>query len=86
MRQASKNLRGPLAVGSGLNRVPAPAERVAAEKVGNGLVVCAAPVGLGELARNCRYVFVLPPRYNYADLEAVHEVNMIIASDAVEAF
>jgi len=50
------------------------------------LIVSAAPFGPGELARNCRYVFALPPRYNYAFPEGYEEVEHIIASGAVEAF
>jgi len=56
------------------------------ELVDHGLVVSAAPVGPGELARSCRYVFALPPRYNYADVEGVDEVSMILNSDSVQAF
>ena len=50
------------------------------------VAVSAAPIGPGELARSCRYVFALPPRYNYAEVEGVDEVNMILYSDAVQAF
>jgi hypothetical protein len=57
------------------------------EQVEHGpLIVSAAPIGPGELARSCRYVFALPPRYNYADVEGIDEVNMILDSDAVQAF
>jgi hypothetical protein len=57
------------------------------EKVSHGQVnISAAPIGPGELGRNCRYVFALPPRYNYAFPEGFEEVNYIIASDAVQAF
>ena len=61
MRQASKNLRGPLAVGGGLNGVSHVQSGLRLKKL-KTVVVCAAPVGHGELARNCRYVFVFPPR------------------------
>jgi hypothetical protein len=57
------------------------------EEVSHGQVnVSAAPIGPGELDRNCRYVFALPPRYNYAFPEGFEEVSYIIASGAVEAF
>ncbi|HOP63652.1 MAG TPA: hypothetical protein PK358_03880 [Spirochaetota bacterium] len=40
--------------------------------------ISAAPVGPSELGRNNRYVFALPPRYNYAFPEGFKEVEKII--------
>jgi hypothetical protein len=45
------------------------------------LVVSAAPFGPGEIGRNAKYVFALPPRYNYADAEGIEEVNEIMQSN-----
>lgn len=42
------------------------------------LVVSAAPVGPDEIGRNARYVFALPPRYNYADAKGRDEVTDIL--------
>jgi hypothetical protein len=50
------------------------------------LVVSAAPFGPGELGRNCRYVFALPPRYNYADAIGVAEVSDIMRGQPLLAF
>jgi hypothetical protein len=49
-------------------------ELVAADK----LVVSPAPFGPGELGHNQRYVFAIPPRYNYAFLEGYEEVQQIL--------
>lgn len=46
----------------------------------------AAPIGPRELARNARYVFALPARYNFAFPEGYEEVEKIIDSGAVTAF
>jgi hypothetical protein len=57
------------------------------ELVGKGnLIVSAAPVGPGELGRNCRYVFALPARYNYVDAAGVEEVNQIMSGKPLRAF
>jgi hypothetical protein len=50
------------------------------------LFVSAAPIGPGELARNQKYVFALPPRYNYADVDGIEEVKKIIDSDPLHPF
>jgi hypothetical protein len=50
------------------------------------LFVSAAPIGPGELARNRKYVFALPPRYNNADVDGIEEVKKIIDSDPMHAF
>lgn len=44
----------------------------------NKLIVSAAPFGPGELGHNRRYVFAIPPRYNYAFLEGYEEVDQIL--------
>ena len=48
--------------------------------------VSAANMRPAELDRNCRYVFALPPRYNYGFFEGYEEVALIIDSDVVKAF
>jgi hypothetical protein len=50
------------------------------------LIVSAAPFGPGEIGRNSRYVFALPPRFNYADVIGVEEVNNIIFNDPLHGF
>lgn len=45
---------------------------------GGKLIVSAAPVGPSELGRNSKYVFALPPRFNYALIEGWEEINEII--------
>ncbi len=42
------------------------------------LNVTAAPFGPGELGRNQKYVFALPPRYNYGFLPGYEEVVQIL--------
>ena len=46
----------------------------------------AAPIGPSELARNAKYVFALPARYNYAFLTGFEEVEAIITAKAITAF
>jgi hypothetical protein len=50
------------------------------------LIVSAAPVGPSELGRNAKYVFALPPRFDYADLPGREEVGQIIQSHPLHAF
>lgn len=45
----------------------------------------AAPVGSKELARNNKYIFALPARYNYAFPEGFEEVEELINSGALKA-
>ncbi len=47
---------------------------------GETLVTSAAPFPPSELARNARYVFALPPRYNFDYATGWQEVEAIIAS------
>jgi hypothetical protein len=42
------------------------------------LIVSAAPFGPSELGRNMKYVFGLPPRFNYALISGWEEINEII--------
>jgi hypothetical protein len=49
------------------------------------LLVSAAPVGPSEIARNKRYVFALPPRWNYDELSGVDEANQILAGHPLHA-
>ncbi len=53
-------------------------ERVTAEEIG----VSAAPVGPYKLGGNSKYVFALPPRYNFAFNPGYEEVEKIIKSNA----
>jgi hypothetical protein len=46
----------------------------------------AGPFGPGEIGRNAKYVFALPPRYNYADVDGVEEVNEIFQHDPLHPF
>jgi hypothetical protein len=50
------------------------------------LSVSAAPIGPDELARNSKYVFTLPPRYNFAFLPGYEEVGEILRRDPLQAF
>lgn len=47
--------------------------------------VSAAPFLPGELGHNRKYVFALPPRYNYADAKGIEEVGRIIRSHSLHA-
>jgi hypothetical protein len=46
----------------------------------------AAPIGPSELARNPKYVFALPARYNFAYPPGTEEVQKIIDSSPLETF
>ena len=48
--------------------------------------VGAAPIPPSELARNSKFVFALPARYNYAYPSGYEEVEQIIANKMVKAF
>jgi hypothetical protein len=50
------------------------------------LILSAAPVGPSELGRNAKYVFALPPRFNYADIDGREEVGEIIQSHPLHPF
>jgi hypothetical protein len=50
------------------------------------LIVSAAPFGPSELGMNARYIFALPPRYNYAFIDGWEEVDKIIQSQPLQAF
>lgn len=50
------------------------------------LVVSAAPIPPSELGENAKYVFALPPRYDYAYPNGWQEVESIIASNPLRAF
>jgi len=45
----------------------------------------AAPIGPNELARNNKYVFALPARYNYAFLTGYEEVESILKNKPIKA-
>lgn len=46
----------------------------------------AAPINPTELARNVKYVFALPARYNYAFPEGFEEVEKILQSKPITTF
>ena len=50
------------------------------------LIVSAAPFPPGELGRNKKYVFALPPRYNYDFSMEYEEVEAIIRSHSLQAY
>jgi hypothetical protein len=50
------------------------------------MILSAAPVGPSEIGRNCRYVFALPARYNYADVDGVEEVNALMQTQPLHAY
>lgn len=50
------------------------------------IAVSAAPIGPSELGRNARYVFALPPRYNFAFPQGYEEVERIIAGHPLHGF
>jgi hypothetical protein len=50
------------------------------------LIVSAAPVGPQEIGRNRKYVFALPPRYNYADAIGIEEVGEIVSQHPLRSF
>lgn len=56
-------------------------DQVAKEEI----AVSAAPIGPSELARNSKYVFALPARYNFAFPTGYEEVEEIIQSGAIKA-
>lgn len=49
------------------------------------LIVSAAPIGPSEIARNSRYVFALPPRWNFDLRPGFDEANRILAGKALHA-
>lgn len=50
------------------------------------LIVSAAPIGPSELGRNSRYVFALPPRYNFAFPDGYQEVEAILKNKPLHPF
>jgi hypothetical protein len=50
------------------------------------LIVSAAGIGPNEIGRNKKYVFALPPRYNYALIDGWEEVNEIIQHHPLKPF
>jgi hypothetical protein len=50
------------------------------------LAVSAAPIGPDELGRNHKYVFALPPRYNFAFPTGYEEVQDILSHHPLQAF
>jgi hypothetical protein len=54
-------------------------------KAGN-LSTSAAPFGPQEIARNTKYVFALPPRYNYGSEAGIDEVAQLIRDHSLHPF
>ena len=52
----------------------------------NKLILSAGPTGPSELGRNAKYVFALPPRYNYALPTGYEEVDEIVGHHALRPF
>jgi hypothetical protein len=50
------------------------------------LFVSAAPIGPGELGRNRKYVFALPARFTYAEVDEKEEVEDLIRRNPLKAF
>jgi hypothetical protein len=48
--------------------------------------VSAAPIGPSELGHNAKYVFALPPRYNYALPTGYEEVDRILSGNSLRPF
>jgi hypothetical protein len=46
----------------------------------------AAPINPSELGRNARYMFALPPRYDYAFPQGYEEVERILVGNPLHAF
>lgn len=53
---------------------------------GDKFHIGAAPINPSELARNDKYVFALPARYNYAFPQGFEEVETILAGSPLHAF
>jgi hypothetical protein len=51
----------------------------------NSLVVSAAPYPPGEIGRNRKFVFAIPPRYTSEDLDGVEEVVSIFSGQPLRA-
>ncbi|WP_263365219.1 hypothetical protein [Edaphobacter bradus] len=50
------------------------------------LIMSAAPFGPGEIGRNSKYVFALPPRFDYAFPTGYEEVEKIVQSKPLHPF
>jgi hypothetical protein len=53
---------------------------------GGKLIVSAAPIGPGELGRNLKYVFALPPRFDIAPMTGSEEVGKMIQHHPLRPF
>jgi len=49
-------------------------------------VVSVAPIDPNELGRNRKYVFALPPRWNFDELEGVEEAETIVSHNPLRTF
>lgn len=47
-------------------------------------VVSAAGIGPTELGHNAKYVFAIPPRYNFADVPGIEEVKTILEGNPLQ--
>jgi hypothetical protein len=50
------------------------------------LILSAAPIGPSEIGCNAKYVFALPPRFDYADMDGREEVGEILQHYPLHAF
>jgi len=49
-------------------------------------IVSAAPIDPNELGRNRKYVFALPPRWDFDELEGVEEAETIVSHNPLRTF
>jgi hypothetical protein len=54
--------------------------------VAEGFSISPAPIPATELARNNKYVFALPPRWNYDYSKGYEEADSIVKSEPLKAF
>jgi hypothetical protein len=54
--------------------------------ISGDLLVSAAPFPPSEIASNSRYVFALPPRWDYDELDGVEEASRILGGKAMHTF
>jgi hypothetical protein len=51
-----------------------------------GPIVSAAPFGPSEIGRNCKYVFAVPPRWDYDFSEGYEEAEKLLGSSSLHTF
>jgi len=55
-------------------------------EIANDLTVSAAPFGPQEFSRNAKFVFALPPRFDYGDSTGTEEVREILRNHPLHPF